>query len=145
MQNQSSSLCPCCSGQLYQECCQKFHQGNAIPDTAQKLMRSRYAAYALGLANYIIMTTHPDHPDAKRNREQWLKEILQFSKQTQFIKLEILKDEEGEKESFVTFVAHLKQSVRDATFTERSYFQKIDNRWYYLSGKVIPGRVLGLA
>ncbi len=45
--------CPCGSGLKYKKCCQKYHKG-ALPSTALLLMKSRYSAYALGLADYIM-------------------------------------------------------------------------------------------
>ena len=32
--------CPCSSGQSYETCCGPFIKGEALPDTAEKLMRS---------------------------------------------------------------------------------------------------------
>ena len=40
--------CPCGSNSNYGACCQSLHQGAAAPD-AERLMRSRYCAYTLGL------------------------------------------------------------------------------------------------
>lgn len=41
------TACPCQSGKPYTECCQPFHLKTAFPETAEQLMRSRYAAYTL--------------------------------------------------------------------------------------------------
>ncbi|MDD2950112.1 MAG: YchJ family metal-binding protein, partial [Sulfuricurvum sp.] len=54
--------CPCHSGEKYKKCCQPYHKG-ILPSNAQKLMRSRYSAFALELSNYIMATTHPNNPD----------------------------------------------------------------------------------
>lgn len=123
--------CPCCSGKSYAECCQPYHESKA-PETALLLMRSRYSAYALALAPYIIATTHPDHPDFKKNRAEWTKEILEFSKTTQFKKLEIVESEE----KFVTFRAYLEQGGEPFTLTEKSRFEKINNKWLYIDGVI---------
>jgi hypothetical protein len=40
------AACPCGSGGLYKACCGRFHEGSAVPATAEELMRSRYSACA---------------------------------------------------------------------------------------------------
>ena len=54
-----SSVCPCCSGRKFNACCAPFLSGSALPQTAEQLMRSRFAAYVTRNAEYIIRTTHP--------------------------------------------------------------------------------------
>ncbi|WP_459741119.1 YchJ family protein, partial [Pseudomonas aeruginosa] len=50
--------CPCGSGAEYAGCCEPPHLGRAAP-TAEALMRSRFSAFALGLAPYLLATWHP--------------------------------------------------------------------------------------
>ena len=85
----SHMLCPCKSQKNYEECCKHYHIGGN-PPTALALMRSRYSAYSLGLADYIIKTTHPNHPEFNQKPWEWRDDILHFSKATEFIDLEIL-------------------------------------------------------
>lgn len=137
---QQKNLCPCCSGKPYVNCCQKYHQG-LLPENALLLMRSRYAAYARGLADYIIETTHLDSPHYVQDRKQWLYQIHVFSNQTSFDGLEIVETQLLEPESFVTFVAHLSKEGKDLTFTERSRFLKQGHAWKYVEGKIGKGRL----
>src|SRR3990167_7362914 len=51
-------LCPCGSEHSLSECCGRYHAGTPAPD-AERLMRSRYSAYALGLIDYLLRTTLP--------------------------------------------------------------------------------------
>ena len=129
-------LCPCHSGKPYAECCQPFHQG-VKPEIALQLMRSRYAAYALQLADYIMATTHPENPSYSENRKVWAKQIGHFCQQTLFEGLEIMEWKEGEQEAFVTFKAILKQGGQEASFTEKSRFLKVKGRWLYHSGVML--------
>jgi SEC-C motif domain protein len=129
----NENLCPCCSGKTYAECCKPFHEG-ALPETALLLMRSRYSAYALNLPDYIIETTHPRNAQYAENKAQWRQSISHFSKITSFPKLVILEFKENQNSATVTFTAHLLQDGRDASFTEKSSFEKVNNRWLYLSG-----------
>ncbi len=123
--------CPCCSGIKYEQCCRPWHEGGAAP-TALALMRSRYAAYALGNIDYILATTHPHHTEALRPVEERKKEIEQFCKGTVFKKLEILEV----SEKTVAFRATLSQQGKDFFLSEKSVFEKLNDRWYYLSGDV---------
>ncbi len=130
----NTDICPCGSGKEYAACCRRYHHAELLPQSALELMRSRYSAYALGLIDYIIQTTHPLHRDWSRNREEWKNDLQLFSQQTNFQGLEILNFQDGDTVAFVTFKAHLSQHGVDATFTERSRFEKHENRWLYISG-----------
>lgn len=52
--------CPCCSGISYEKCCSPFLSGKELPDTAEKLMRSRYTAYTRADIDYIKQTMAPE-------------------------------------------------------------------------------------
>ncbi len=129
----TKKLCPCHSGKWYRDCCKPYHEGK-LPENALLLMRSRYAAYALGLADYIIATTHPSNPDYSAPTEQWKQEILAFSNQTRFLGLTIHTFLDGPSEAYVAFTAHLEQNGIDASFTEKSRFFKEGERWLYTEG-----------
>lgn len=129
----TSDACPCGSGESYGACCRVCHQGQA--KTALALMRSRYCAYALGLVDYILRTTHPKNQEAAKPLEERKKEIEQFCKMTIFKGLKILDTQEGEARGTVTFTAFLSQAGKDFTFTEKSTFEKVHGNWLYLSGE----------
>lgn len=138
--NIKNQTCFCYSGKPYAYCCQKYHHG-MLPENALALMRSRYSAYALGLVDYIIETTHPNSPHFVSDRKQWLFQIRGFSKQVSFEGLEILETQFSNSESFVTFVAHLRKGNVDLTFTERSRFLKCGHAWKYVDGKIAQGKL----
>ncbi|QIM16828.1 zinc chelation protein SecC [Leucobacter insecticola] len=58
MTARDSAACPCGRGPSYVECCGPLHEGGAAP-TAERLMRSRYCAFVLGDAQYLLDTWHP--------------------------------------------------------------------------------------
>jgi SEC-C motif-containing protein len=124
----SNSLCPCGSHVKYKKCCAKYHKG-ALPKTALELMKSRYVAYAINDASYIIKTTHPNNPDYTDDTKAWKESIELFSKSTEFLGLEILEFIDGEEEAFVTFKAKLSSG----DMLEKSRFLKFSNRWFYES------------
>lgn len=133
--NVLKKICPCCSAKEYDKCCGPFHKG-AVCKTAEELMRSRYSAYALHLPDYIIATTHRKCPQYEDDHAKWKKHIEEFSKDFTFEKLEILDFKENGSRATVTFTAHLSKGKEDASFTEKSTFEKIKGRWLYLSGEV---------
>ena len=141
--NNEQRFCPCGSQNAYEDCCKRFHDG-LLPDNALQLMRSRYAAYALNLPDYIIKTTHPASPQYCDNHRPWKKKISEFSLNSQFEKLEILDFNERGHVATVTYVATLPQNNQDATFTEKSYFEKLKNKWLYRCGQLAEGHAPNL-
>lgn len=129
-------LCSCCSGKPYAECCKPFHEG-VLPETAQQLMRSRYSAYALDLPDYIIKTTHSANPQYSKDTESWKRSISHFSKHSTFDRLVIHDFQENGKTATVTFTAYITQGGHEATFTEKSTFEKEGKMWLYRSGEIL--------
>jgi SEC-C motif-containing protein len=126
-------LCPCHSGKPYSDCCQKYHAGE-VSENALALTRSRYSAYALGDADYIIVTTHPDNPGRMTPLERWRDAILSFSHSSSFTGLDIISFVDGGDEAYVTFTAHIMKGSNDVSFTETSRFVRCNGRWLYRDG-----------
>ncbi len=91
-------------------------------------MRSRYAAYALGEADYILTTTHQ-----KNSVQQSIASIKEFSENTSFDGLAILEHVTDGDHAIVKFHATLKQGEQDASFTETSRFERVFDLWLYLA------------
>src|SRR5690554_275105 len=51
--------CPCGSGTGYARCCGPIH-ADAKPPTAERAMRARYSAYAVGDTVHLLRSWHPD-------------------------------------------------------------------------------------
>ena len=128
MKISKNSKCPCGSGNKYKDCCFKYHKGTN-PKNALELMKSRYTAYAVGDANYIIKTTYKNSPHFEEDKLEWIKSIKEFSK-SNFKKLEILEFIDGDKEAYIKFKAY----IDDYVMEEKSFFIKED-RWYYVRGE----------
>ena len=129
-----NSPCPCGSGKKYKKCCKVFHNGEK-PSTALELMKSRYCAYAVNNANYIMKTTHESNSDYSTDKTSWEKSINQFIKDTQFKSLDILEFVEQQEEAFVTFRANIFIKGEDSSFIEKSRFVKQNGTWFYESGE----------
>ena len=125
--------CPCHSGRKYKRCCAPLHRGHQASGPAA-LMRSRYAAYSLGIVSYIIKTTDPAGPMWEEDLTRWRASIHTFSSEMHFQGLLIMEETLTGDEGYVTFSAQLSQGSHDASFSERSRFTKVDGGWCYHSG-----------
>lgn len=124
-------ICLCGSGLPYDQCCGALHKGRWAPD-ALALMRSRYVAYALDIAEYIIETTHPKNPVYKNEKKMWMEQVHKFSRDSIFERLEIVDFQEFGNRATVTFIAYLRQNNRSVPLKEKSLFEKVQGRWLYL-------------
>ncbi|MBT3222361.1 MAG: hypothetical protein HN348_25080 [Proteobacteria bacterium] len=98
-------------------------------------MRSRYAAYAKGLTDYIMATTDREGPHWRSDRDEWSAEIEAFCNQTKFEGLTILDAPPPKGDSAtVTFRTTLSRNGQDKGFTEKSLFRQFNGRWHYVKG-----------
>lgn len=127
----------CHSKLPYEECCKPFHKAQAVPETPEQLMRSRFSAYALALPEYVMDTTHPDGENWEEDAKEWRGSILSFSNKTDFAGLEVLEIEVDEDADlgWVTFSANLRQMGEDVPLNERSLFERVDGRWLYVQAE----------
>jgi SEC-C motif-containing protein len=105
-----------------------LHVGEKALD-AERLMRSRYSAYVLGLEDYLLATWHPaTRPAAlalnEPRRAQWLG--LSVKAHTNV----------DEDHATVKFVARYKLNGRAFKLAETSRFERVDGRWLYVDGNV---------
>lgn len=127
-----SQTCPCGSGSAYWDCCEPFHSGMSSPRTAERLMRARYAAHALGDGNYLLDTWHPDTCPKK----------IVMDSAIEWTNLQILSVEGGsafENTGTVEFVADFVHRKRrrevPGRLHETSRFVAEDMVWYYYDGR----------
>ena len=137
MKFSANDNCPCGSLIKYKKCCKPFHEDIKTPINALELMKSRYCAYAIEKSEYIISTTHQKNRDFNTDTKVWNNDILDFSRNTKFEKLEILEFIDGQTESFVTFKANITQNKQDVSFVEKSRFVKENGKWQYIDGEFI--------
>ena len=115
----------------YGQCCGPYlEQADQAAPTPQDLMRSRYSAYVLERAPYLLATWHPDHRPAE----------LTFEPGVKWLGLEVHGDGEGEGEGgnsgWVHFVARVRDASGRATrLEERSRFVREGARWFYLDAQ----------
>ncbi len=125
--------CICCSGRPYSKCCEPYLNYKANPKTVRQLVRSRYAAYALGQAKhreYLVNTWHPATAQNVRMADL----IAEGHKWTG---LEIVKATQKGDLGRVEFKATY--SVDDGPeqiHQEKSAFHRHKVIWLYLEGEV---------
>lgn len=94
------------------------------PD-AESLMRSRYAAFVLEDAPYLLATWHPSHRPPE----------LGFEPGVKWLGLEVKEHRQADAtHAEVEFVARSRHAGRAHRLHERSRFVCEDGRWYYLDG-----------
>ncbi|QCX53643.1 YchJ family protein [Elizabethkingia sp. JS20170427COW] len=122
--------CPCCSGKSYEECCQPYHKMEKHAPTAEALMRSRFSAFAIPNGEYLMETTLPGKRKYhnKANLQEW-GEINQWTR------LEIVATPALNIVEFKAY--YTDEGGNHQTHHESSVFQKMHNRWYYVSGEFI--------
>jgi SEC-C motif-containing protein len=130
--------CPCFSGQRYVACCAPFHRGEREATTPVVLMRSRYAAFALGLGDYLVRTLASDHADLDLPREALVRELSQARQRQRFMGLQILHEEVTGNEGQVMFFARIFEKGVDGSFVELSQFLREGAAWRYTSGILVP-------
>ncbi len=131
-------ICPCGSKKQYQYCCGKYLSGKATAETAEKLMRSRYAAFCKGDVDYLLATLHPD----KRN-ESDRAELIKTINNTQWLSLTVINTNKGKKNDAIAYVEFeaVYQVTEPRQLHERSRFIKTDGKWFYLEGDILPGTI----
>jgi SEC-C motif-containing protein len=104
-------------------------------------MRSRYAAFALGLGAYLYDTLAADHPDRAAPRDAAIRELSRVRERQKFVRLTILysSDASANREpDEVLFFAGIFERGRDCSFAELSEFVREDGAWRYASGITVP-------
>ena len=119
--------CPCCSGKTYENCCKPYHTKEKHAETAEILMRSRFCAFAIPNGAYLMNTTLP----AKRKFHSEA-ELQEWGEINQWTKLEIVNLPTINQVEFKAFF--IDSEGNQQLHHELSVFQKINDRWFYVSG-----------
>ncbi|MFC6885569.1 MULTISPECIES: YchJ family protein [Actinomadura] len=123
------SPCPCGLGASYGDCCGRLHRGDAQAATAEQLMRSRFSAFAVEDAAYLLRSWHPStRPPA-----------VGFGAGTRWRTLTIVRTSGGSPlhtEGTVEFRARYTEDGRPGELHEVSRFVRHGGAWVYLDGTV---------
>ena len=111
----------------YADCCGRYvdHFSKAPAPDAEHLMRSRYSAFALERADYLLATWHSSTRPAS----------LGFDAGARWLGLEVREHKTtGADTAEVEFVARYRVDGRAVRLHERSRFVREDSRWFYVDG-----------
>ena len=100
-------------------------------------MRSRYAAFALHLGDYLVATLARAHEDAALPKDALARELSRSAMSRRFMGLTIISSKADGDEGEVTFIAKIFERGRDVSFGECSRFVREDGAWRYASGTPI--------
>ncbi|MCX2971817.1 YchJ family metal-binding protein [Streptomyces sp. TRM70308] len=121
--------CPCGRGAGYEACCGRLHRGAARAATPEELMRSRFSAFAVGDAGYLLRTWHPRTRPAR----------LDLDPEQRWLRLDVLGGTDGGPfgtEGTVEFRAHYAAHGAPGTLHERSRFTRHEGAWVYVDGVI---------
>src|SRR5262245_41850868 len=117
--------CPCGADARYAQCCGRAHAGTAAP-TALALMRSRYSAYVLGDADYLLRTWAELTRPVQLNLDVALR----------WQGMRVLRDAEDGDSAEVEFIARFRKGGRVHVLHETSRFVRSQGAWFYVDGVV---------
>jgi SEC-C motif-containing protein len=111
----------------YVACCGPLHRGTATAPTALELMRSRYSAFAVRDASYLLATWHPETRPASVDLDpavEWRRLRIDG----------LTGGTEEDDTGTVEFVAHYWDSTRReyGRQHENSRFARQGRRWFYV-------------
>ncbi|MDF2573224.1 MAG: zinc-binding protein [Agromyces sp.] len=118
--------CPCLSGETFGACCARFLTGAADAPTAEQLMRSRFSAFAIGDAPYLLATWHPTTRPAE----------LDLDASLRWYRLDIHRRVRGgplDRDGVVEFTAYYRHDGERGQLHEVSRFVRDGGRWRYLA------------
>lgn len=121
--------CPCLSGDTSDACCGRLHRGEATAATAEQLMRSRFSAFAVGDAGYLIRTWHPSTRPGD----------LDLDDDLRWYRLDVLATTAGgpfDTRGTVEFRAFFRGPDGRGSMHEVSRFVRESGTWLYVDGDV---------
>ncbi|HEU0104182.1 MAG TPA: YchJ family metal-binding protein [Mycobacteriales bacterium] len=116
--------CPC-GRALYPDCCGPLLAGQAQAETAIRLMRSRYTAFALGDEQYLLSSWHGSTRPVR----------VPLEPDREWLRLEVLATQGGgllEPEGRVEFRAYSRRAGAIFVLHEHSRFVREGGLWRYL-------------
>ncbi|MGX5695390.1 YchJ family protein [Agromyces soli] len=121
--------CPC-GGGSYGTCCGPTLDEGAEPATAERLMRSRYTAFALCDRGHLLRSWHPStRPGAL--------ELDDGTEWRRLVVIDTVGGGTGDATGVVEFRAVFREGGTRGELHERSRFVRDDGRWSYLDGELL--------
>jgi len=123
--------CPCGSGARFADCCEQVINGERESQTAEELMRARYAAFAAGAIDFVVASTH-----SRTRREIDIPFIREWSQTSVWRGLQIIDTKlVDDDKAYVSFEAQFTQHGKDQSHKEKSLFEREDGKWRFVTGE----------
>ena len=129
------TACCCGSGNDFEQCCGPILSGAAKAETAEALMRARYAAFVTGQIDFLHQSLHPDH-----RQDHDVEATRRWAETAQWLGLSVVDVEDGgvaDEAGNVEFIATYKDRGVVKPHHEISRFSKQSGEWYYVDGKLV--------
>lgn len=136
MPRDEEMVCPCGAAATYEDCCGRFHRGEAEAPTPEALMRSRFSAFVRGEVRYLYRTLHADHDERRLPEAAVIEHLRQGLSRLKYRELHILdtRDADGEGVAQVLFHVVVYEKGKNRSFVELSSFAHDGEGWRYLFG-----------
>lgn len=121
--------CPCRKKSetiAYAACCGPHHAGERQAATAEALMRSRYTAFVLKIADYLLTTWHPGTRP----------ETMGFTPGQEWLQLKVVGAHTDGDTATVEFIARSRIGGANHALHEVSRFAREQGKWLYVRGDV---------
>jgi SEC-C motif domain protein len=120
--------CPCRKKSetiAFAACCGPHHAGERAAATAEALMRSRYTAFVLENADYLVATWHPSTRP----------ETMGFTPEQEWLQLKIVGAHADGDKATVEFIARSRIGGANHVLHEVSRFVREQGQWLYVRGE----------
>lgn len=127
--------CCCGSGSEFDQCCGAILSGTRKAESAEALMRARYAAFVTKQIDFLHQSLHPEHRE-----DHDLAATRRWADGAQWLGLQVLEaqgEDSGENEASVEFIATYKEQGVVKPHHEISRFSKLDDEWFYVDGSLV--------
>jgi SEC-C motif-containing protein len=132
--------CPCGSGNGYIDCCEPIITGKKTAETAEQLMRARYAAHVKVEIDFLFDSTHPDYREGYDH-----KGTRTWAENSDWHGLEIRETVQGgpaDDEGKVEFIARFRDKDGVHTHHERGQFKRKGKTWLFTEGIMVKPQPL---
>ena len=134
------TICPCGSGNTYQQCCEEIITGSRVAQTAEELMRARYSAYVFAEMDFIFESTHPEHREGYDHAG-----TRTWAETAEWLELEIISTKKGgpdESIGEVEFIARFNEKGNLVEHHEAGQFKRKEGNWFFTEGTMVKQRPL---
>lgn len=129
------TACCCGSSSDFDQCCGPILSGTVKAETAEALMRARYAAFVTKQTDFLHESLHPDH-----RQDHDVAATRRWAEAAQWMGLVVVDVNGGggaDQDGNVEFIATYKEGGMIKPHHEISRFSKLDGNWYYVDGRLV--------